>query len=151
MDFGCPQGGTGVGREKGIAGTAGQDHDPVVLHMFDGPPAYEGFAETGDFNGREHPGGNFLPFQDILQGQCVNHRRHHPHLVAGYPVYVCHFAQRGAPDQIAGSDDDGRLHTQRNQLFYLGGYFIQLIFGQTEPPGAAQAFAADFQQNPPIF
>ena len=71
VEFQGAQGGGGVGGEVGVAGTGGEDDDPALFHVANGPAPD---VRLGDFvhgDGGHDPGVDALVFEGVLEGEGV--------------------------------------------------------------------------------
>ena len=108
MDLQRPQRRRGVGGEERVAGAGGEDHHAALLEVAHGAAADVGLGDLLDVDRREHPGVLAGLLQRVLQGQRVEHRRQHAHVVAGRPVHPLGRGGEAAVD-VAGADDDRDL------------------------------------------
>ncbi len=81
LDLDGPQRGGGVGGEERVAGAAGEDHDPALLEVADGPAPDVGLGDLRHVDGGLHPGGLAQLLERVLQGQGVDDRGQHAHVV----------------------------------------------------------------------
>ena len=103
--------GGGVGREIGIAGAAGEDHDAAFFQMADGAAANEGLGDLIHLNRGLHARVDPLLLERVLQRQRVDHRGQHAHVIGGDAVHVLGLLGDAAKE-IAAADDDRDLHAQ---------------------------------------
>ena len=108
VQLGRPQRGGGVGREERVAGAGGEDHDPALLEVAHRAAADVRLGDLGDRDRRLHPGRDVLLLERVLERQRVEHRREHPHVVAGRAVHAPCAAAQSAVD-VAAADDDRDL------------------------------------------
>ena len=125
--FGGAKHGGGVGREKGIAGAAGEQNDAALGETFVRRAAGEEFADFGHHEGGQRAGRLPAAFDGSLQRKAVHDGRKHSHRIAGGPgnasgrhldaaEYVAatddnrdFSSQFACCDQITGDTVDGRL------------------------------------------
>ena len=81
IDFRGPKAGGGVGGEVGVARACGEDHHPSLLEVADGPAADVGLGDLVHGDGAEDPGGDSGLLQGVLQGEGIDHRGQHAHVV----------------------------------------------------------------------
>src|SRR5512139_2901953 len=93
--------------------------------MADGPAANEWFRHLAHRNGRLDPGLPSSALEGILEGNSIDHRSQHAHVVCRAALH----AVRGgghSPEDIAAADDHGNLDAEEIQLPDLfgnsGGY-----------------------------
>ena len=111
VDLGGPQRGGGVGGEERVAGAAGEDHDPALLEVADGPAPDVGLGDLGHLDRRLHPGGLAEALEGVLQGEGVDDRGQHAHVVGLGAVHAGAGAGHAPPD-VAAADDDGDLDVE---------------------------------------
>ena len=115
LDLHRAQGGRGVGGEVGVADARGEDHHPALFHVADGPPADEGLGDLAHLDGGEHAGEAAYALQGILEGEAVDHRGQHPHVIGGDAVHAVR-AVGHAPEDVAAADDRGDLDAETLEL-----------------------------------
>jgi hypothetical protein len=75
--------------------------------------------------------------EGVLQGEGVDHRRQHAHVVALRAVHARARALEAAED-VASADDDADLHAEPVQLGDLGGDALQGLGRMPKPPSSPQ-------------
>ena len=75
-------------------------------------------------NGRLHACLETDFLHGILQGQAVDYRRQHSHMIRGSPVHTIGTGGN-TPENISAPDNDAGLHTQINDGFNLPGHILQ--------------------------
>ena len=110
LDFHGAQRGRRIGAEVGIAGAGAEDDDAALFEVPNGAPADERLGNGPHFDRRDDARDDVLLFERVLQGQGVDDRRQHAHVVGGRPVHAAR-ARRDATKDVAAADDDGGLDT----------------------------------------
>ena len=80
--------------------------------MADGAPADEGLGDRAHFDGSQHPRRDAVVFKRILQGQRVDHRGQHTHVIAGRAVHAAGAGGQAAED-VAAANHHRCLDTER--------------------------------------
>ena len=109
MDLQSAQRRGGVGGEERVARAGGEDDHAALLEVAHRAAADVGLGHLLDVDRRHHPRVLADLLQRILQGERVQHRRQHSHVVAGCPVHAGCRTLQAAVD-VAGADDDRHLH-----------------------------------------
>lgn len=91
-------------------------------------------------------GADAFAFQRILEGECIQHRGEHAHVVGGGPLHAARTGGQAAED-IAAADDNGHFDVHRDDV---GNFFCQPFENRGLNAIAlltGQHFSADFQQD----
>ena len=75
-----------VRREVRVPGAGGEDDDAALLEMAHGAPADVRLRDFLHVDRREHARVRAVPLERLLDGERVQHRREHAHVVAGRAV-----------------------------------------------------------------
>jgi len=108
----------GVGREEGVAGTGREDHDAPLLEVPDRASPDVRLGHRAHLDRGEHARLQARLLERILEGEGVDDRREHAHVVGRRPVHAVG-ARRHAPEDVAAADHDGNLDAQRRHLTQL--------------------------------
>ena len=114
--------------------------------MADGAAADEGLGHLVHFDRRLHPGVNALLFQGILQGQRIDHRGQHAHVVGGDAVHFLGLLGHAAKE-ISAADDDGNLDAQGVNVRQFSGDFVDAQGIDAETLVRGQGLAGELEQD----
>ena len=107
-DLQRPQGSRRIRREERVAGSRGEDDDAPFLEVPHGAPADVRLGYLLHLDRREHTGVGAVPLERLLDGEGVQHRGEHAHVVAGGAVHA--FSGGGHPTvDVAAADHDRDL------------------------------------------
>ncbi len=81
LEFQRPLGRGRVGGDEGAAGAAGEDDDPLLFQVPAGPAADIRLGHAVGADGGHQPGVAAQRLQGVLQGQAVDHRGQHAHVM----------------------------------------------------------------------
>src|SRR5262249_410594 len=123
LDLHGTQGSGGVGGKVRIAGAGGEDDHSSLLQVADGAPAAGWFGGLVHFDGRNQARIDGAVVQSILQGERVDDRGEHAHVVGGNAVHVARLVGH-ATEEIAASHYDCSLHAERVHLLDLTGDLV---------------------------
>ena len=112
------EGGGGVGGEIGVARAGGKDDYASLLQMTDCPAQDEGLGDLVHGNRGLDAGVDPHFFQAVHEGEAVDHRGEHAHVVAGGTVDAALFAGEAAED-VAPADHDAHLHAELVDFLHL--------------------------------
>src|SRR6266536_1760476 len=112
-DLQRPLRGRGVGGEERGAQAGPEDHHAALVQVPDGPSRDIGLGHLAHGDGRLHPGLDAALLQHVLQGQAVDDRAEHAHVVGAGPVDTP-FGQGRAAKHVAAADHRGDLHAVLN-------------------------------------
>ncbi len=101
----------GVGREVGVAGAGGEEDDAALLEVADGAQRDERLGDLGHGDRGLDPGRLPDGFEGVLEGEGVDDRREHAHVVGAGPVHPSGRAAHAPPD-VAAADDDRELDAE---------------------------------------
>ena len=87
--------------------------------MADGAPADVRLGHRPHLDRGQHARLAAGLLQRVLQGEGVDDRGQHAHVVRGGAVHAAR-AGRQAPEDVATADDDGHLHAEVDDLTHLG-------------------------------
>ena len=118
FDFERAQHGCRVGREVGIPGAAGEDHHAAFVEVAHRAPPDVRLRQLFHANRRHHPRIDALLLQDVLQRQCIDYGREHPHVVGGHTIHPL-LARRRAAQNVAAADHEAELHARRGNGLQL--------------------------------
>ena len=110
----------GVGREVGVAGAGGEDHDAAFLEVADRPAADERLGNGPHFDRRDDARDHAVLLERILHGEAVDHGRQHAHVVARRAVHALR-ARGDSTEDIASADDDADLDAEAADFRDVGG------------------------------
>ena len=110
-DLGGPQRGGGVGREVRVPGPGGEDHDPALLEVADRPAADVRLGDLGHRDRGLHAGGLAERLERVLEGERIDDRGQHAHVVGAGAVHAP-TRSREAPEDVPAADDDGDLDVE---------------------------------------
>ena len=137
---------TGVGGEVGVAGAGAHDHHFAAFEGFEGFPLRIELADGFHTDGGEHAVGHTLRTEGGGEGEAVDDRGAHAHLVAFHAVETFAGAAEAAED-VAAADDDAHLHAHFADLANLVGIFVETLGVDAVTLGTHEAFAAEFEEN----
>ena len=100
-----------VGGEERVSGAAGEDHRSPLLEMADRAPPDERLGDRPDLDRGLDARRDGALLERVLQRQGVDHRRQHPHVVAGDAVDSL-VAGGDAADDVAAADHDRELDAE---------------------------------------
>ena len=140
------QGGAGVGGEEGVAGAAGDEGDAAALEHLHGVVTHVVLRDGFHGRSRKDLGVNAFFLDEHGEGEGVDDRGEHAHLVAVHAVEALPDALQAAED-VAAAVDDGDLEAGfrgGRDFFCVGGqaFRVQALSGR-----AAEAFAAEFEKD----
>jgi len=130
----------GIGREEGIAGATGKDHQSALFEMPLGPAADVRFRQRLHADSGHYPGVDPRLLQNVLHGQRVDHRGQHAHVV-GVDSVQTGLAGGGPPDDVPATDDQAKVHAHAVHFFDLLREFVDDLIIQADPllPGKGLA------------
>ena len=105
-----------------------------------------GSANLIHLNRRHHAGKDALLFQSILQGQRVDHRCQHAHLIGGDAVHFLGLLGHAAKE-ISAADDDGDVNAQRLHIRQFGRNFVDSQGIHAETLIGRQGLTGQLEQN----
>ncbi len=120
LDLHGPQAGSRIGREERVADACSEDHDAALFKVPHRPPANIRLSYLVHEHRCHHPALHIALLQRILQGDGVDHRGQHAHVVGGDPVHFLGLLSHAAKE-IAASDNNPDLDTQRVNIGNLAG------------------------------
>ena len=115
-----------------------------------GAAADERLGHLGHGDGALHPGGDAQLFQRVLQGQGVDDRGQHAHVIPGGALDAV-LAGGEAAEDIAAPGHHHHLDAQLADFADLAGHFVDGFGANADAPGAAKGLTADFEEDAPIF
>src|SRR5262249_5404024 len=140
LDLHGAEGGGGIGREVGVAGTCSEDYDAALFEMADGAAANVGFGDLVHFDGGHDAAVHVTFLERVLQGERVDDGAEQAHVVGGAAVHLPR-RFRDAAKEVAAADDDGHFDAQAT---YLGDLRADLVNGvdvHTEAAAGSEGFA----------
>ena len=144
LDFQGPERRAGVGREKGIARAAGDQGHTAALQDLDGLVAHVILGHRLHRRGRKDLRLDALLLDEHRQGEGVDHRREHAHLVAVDAVEALSGALQAAED-VAAAVDDGNLQPGlRGRCDFLR-RLAEAVRIESLSGRSAEGFAAEFE------
>jgi hypothetical protein len=146
LDFHGAQGGGGVRRKIRIAGARGENHDAAFFEVTHGPAADEGLGHLRHVNRAQEARDHALLFQSVLQGEAVDHRCQHAHVVAGSAVDGQGFLARAAED-IPSAHNDRHFDAQVAYLFYFAGDAVNGFGVNAKALRTLKGFSGKFQND----
>ena len=117
--------------------------------MADGAASNERLGDLGHGDGALHAGGDAEFFQGVLQGQGVDDRGQHAHVIAGGAFDALAAAGDAAKD-IAAADHDHHLHAHLADFGDLPGHVQEEGRADADAMLPAQGLAAEFKKDPPV-
>ncbi len=111
-----------------------------------GAAADEGLGHLGHGDGRRHASVGTAALQRVLQSNGVDHRRQHPHVVAGHAIDALSRAAH-PPENVPAPDDDGDLHAGLLHVNDLVGDVRQNVGLDTVAPPAHERFTREFEKD----
>jgi hypothetical protein len=139
--------GRGVGCKEGIARTCGKHHDAPLFQVPYGTPADIGLADLVDPQRRHDPAVATGLLDGILQGQRIDDRGQHAHVVPGNPVHAAG-RHAGPPDDVAAANHHTHLDAGLADLPDVGGDTLDHAGIDTMRAVTHQGLAAQLQQYP---
>ena len=118
--------------------------------MTDGATTNIRFCHLTHLNGTLDTRVNVLIFESILQGECVHHRRHHPHIVCRRAIHPLRTACKSAPD-IPSADHNGDIDAVIAHLLNLCGDCLDNLWIDPESLISRERFSAQLQHDATIF
>ena len=135
-----------VGREKRVAGAAGEDDEPPFLQVARGATTDVRLGDRFHADRGHDPGIDADALQHVLEREGVDHRRQHAHVVGGDPVESL-AAGRGAADDVPAADDQAEPDAQRMDRLDLLGERLDDPEIQAHALLAAQRLAGELEQG----
>lgn len=148
-DLHGPQRRRGVRGEVRVPGPRGHDDHVAPVQVPQRPAPDVRLRHLPHLQRRHHPRRDPLPLQRVLQGQGVDHRRQHAHVVALRPVHPGGRALEPT-ENVAAAHHDPHLHAQVVELCQLAGGQLHDPRVQAKSVGPGQRLAAEFQHDPPV-
>jgi hypothetical protein len=136
--------GAAVGGEERVAGAAGDDDDGALFEFGDGVVTHIVMGEGLHRNGGEYLGGNTFGFDEAGEGQGVDHRGEHSHLVAVHAVETF-FGSLHAAENVAAAVDDADLEAGTGSVRDFFGQAAEGFRVEADAAAASEAFAAEFE------
>src|SRR5690606_19632916 len=149
LDLRSPQRGGRVRGEIRVPGTGGKDHDPPLLQVPDGAPPDVGLGDLPHLDGGQYPGFDADLLQGILQGEGVDDRGQHPHVVGRRPVHSSQTPGRSPPD-VAAAHNDRDLYAQLVDRADLAGDEVDHLKIKAETGAARQGLTAELEYDPAV-
>jgi hypothetical protein len=118
--------------------------------MPDGAAPDEHFGDLTHFDGGLNPCMNVEFFECILQGKRVHHGSQHSHVIGGNAIKALSAGGQSAKN-ITTADDDGDFDAEFMNLANLAGDALYDLRIDAEALVPHQSFAAELEQNPPVF
>jgi len=128
----------------------GEDDHATFFQVTEGPAADERFGHVFHLDRGEDAGFHSGLFEGILEGERVDDRREHAHVVGRVTVHLTLVGGGGAPPDVASTDDDSELEGRREDFFDLVGEATDHRVGEVIR-GIAQCFARKFEKEPAGF
>ena len=147
IDFERSERGSGVGREIRIPGACSEDDDTALLEVPDRAPPDIGLGHLANVERREHPRVCTVPLECLLDGQRVEDRGEHPHVVARRPVHPGGGGLHPAV-HVAAADHERQLEAGGVHVDELTGERIDRVGVETVLGGAHQCLAGQLEQHP---
>src|ERR1019366_522853 len=88
LDFQSAQGGGGIGGKVGIGGARRENHDTPLFQVTDGAAPDVRLGHLVHFDGAHHARRNAHLFEGVAEGQRIDDRGQHAHVVAGDAVHA---------------------------------------------------------------
>ena len=145
-----PQGGGGVGGEIRIARAGGEDDHAPLLQMAHGAATDERLGNLRHVDGALHAGRHAMTFERILQGQRVDDRGQHAHVISRGALDAF-FAARHAAKDVPAPDDDDQLQAQSAHLADLRGHVRHARAVDAIALRVAEGFAGKFEEDAAVF
>ena len=133
--------------KNGFPVPAAKITDAALLEVADRAAADVGLGDLGHGHRRENAGVDPDPLERVLEGEGVQHRRQHPHVVGGGAVHALRGALEAAVD-VAGADDDRDLDAPVADLAHLARDPLDLGGIGAVFEVAHQRLARELQQDP---
>ena len=150
-DFAGAERGAGVGRKEGVAGAGGEEHDAPLLEVAQRAAVDEGLGDALAGERGHHARREAGLLDRVLEGEGVDDRREHAHVVAGAAVDAERLARRAAEDVAAAEHDrDVRAHVLDG--LHLGGHPRDDLRVDALPGRAVEEdLAAELEQDALVF
>jgi len=145
-DFAGPEGGGGVGGEKGMSGAGGEDDHAAFVEVAEGPATDERFGDIFHLDGGHDAGLDSGVLEGVLEGEGVDDCGEHTHVVGGVAVHPAFAGGGGAPPDVSSSDDDGELERGRENVTDLVGEATRDGLGEVIA-GFGEGFAGELQKE----
>ena len=133
-----------------IAGAAGENDDALVVEMPQRALALVGLADLRHGQRRHGAGADAGPLDGRFQHQRVHHGRQHAHGIGGRPRQAV-LGDLRAAQHIAAADHDAEPDAELVGGDEIGGEAIDGRLMNTELLRAAQRFAGELDDHPPVF
>ena len=146
MDLRGAQRGGRVGGEERVARAGGEDHHAPLLEVADGPAPDVRLGHLGDRDGRLHARVHPRLLQGVLEGERVEDRGHHAHVVRGRAVHARGGAGHAAVD-VAGAHHDRHLDAALAHARDLRGDGLDLLRIGAVVEVAEQRLAGELEQD----
>ena len=126
-----------------MSGAGGEDHHAAFFEVTEGPTPDEGFGHVFHFDRGHHAGLDAGLFERVLEGERVDDRGEHAHVVGRVAVHPAFAGGRGAAPDVAATDHDGQLQRGRDDLLDLLGE-VTRDAGREVVAWLAESFAGEF-------
>src|SRR5262249_31093987 len=127
-------------------GAGGKDDDAALLEMPDGATPNVRFGEFLHPDGGHDPRVDALALEHILNGERVDHRAEHAHVVGGDAVEACFGEERSAND-VAATDDESEAGARLRDGDDFVGESADGVEVEAESLFAGECFAREFQEG----
>jgi len=129
-----------------MARAGGEDDHASLVEVAEGPATDEGLGDVFHFDGGHDAGLNSGMFEGVLEGEGVDDRGEHAHVISGVAVHPALPGGGGAPPDVSSSDDDGKLEGGRENVADLVGKATRDGLGEVIA-GFGESFAGKFQKE----
>lgn len=146
IDLGGTERRTRIGREKRIAGAAGENHDRPLREKFAGATGVKGGGNLRHLLGSHHDGSRADTLKRVLDGQGVDNRGQHAHRVTENAVRAL-LGTRQAAEDIASAEHDADFDPHGHEAGETIGDIGQNSVVMTGRGGPLQDLAAELQKN----
>ena len=131
-----------------VAGAAAEHDDASLLEVADGAAANERLGDGAHLDGGHHAGHHTRLLEGVMEGERIDDRREHPHVIGGGAVHRTARAGRHAAKDIPTAQDrDGGLDAHGLNLGDISGDLRGYGRVDTVVLLAHQRFAGQFQEN----
>ena len=146
LDLDSAESGGRVGSEVRVAGSGGEDHHPPLFQVTHSAATDIWLSHLRHLDRGHRAGGYPDSFEGILQGQRVDHRGQHAHVVAGGTVEP-QLACGHAAEDVASADDERDLHAHLVHPLHLPGDGLDDREIDAVIAGATKCLAAQLEQD----
>jgi len=138
----------GIGRHKRTAGAGGEDHDAALLQVPSRAPPNVRLGHAVHANRREESRFDSQRFDGVLQGQAIDHRGQHAHVVGrGLLNADVGVLELRSAENVAAANHQADLAAAIGRLLDLAGDVHRFFHANAALAAMAEALAGQFQDD----